>query len=687
MQKHIGIIGLGPRGLNLLERLLANISVHDHHMETRLHLHIIEPGPLGCGVHAMDQPRSLLVNTVANQITMYADESVKDAGPALDGPCFYTWARNENYKYDETSRTYTQLTGRTIQANDYLPRALFGQYLHATANTILKKLQAHCDITIHAQEAIKITPCLNQAYLVTLQDNTSIHLNALFLTTGHSTNVFDQHDEAMLQKISTRTQVNPYLGWVVNPYPIAQVTAAMDKNMAVAIEGFGLTATDIISELTIGKGGQFKIIDKQHYQYIRSGHEPQKIVVYSKSGLPFAGRATNQKGASTQYKAQFFTLEALQERRIKQGVGINQQLDFEKHVLPLLQLEMRYCYALTYFKKQTQDHNAMMDYSQSWIMHQNNSQMLNTLEDKVCQPEQRFNWQSIMDPFPHECFASESAYHAWIIGYLKQDIEQSVEGNVNNPVKAAYDVLRDLRDTIRAAIDFGGLTPESHALFMTKYMPVMNRISVGPPKERIMELLALIEANVVDIDVGRAPQIKLEETTGKFHIQGQNIHEGTPRVVDTIIKARIASPDPRKDQSRLMQNALQSGLFRPFMNGDYHPGGIDIDKEFHTINQHGAVNPDLFALGTPTEGPKFYTYIVPRSGVNSTALVDAGKLVLTLFNAIKAEEKSSHRLSLFHRQSATRTAYAIILALIYILLAIKLEQTPTPETTTGLTLS
>jgi hypothetical protein len=43
---------------------------------------------------------------------------------------------------------------------------------------------------------------------------------------------------------------------------------------------------------------------------------------------------------------------------------------------------------------------------------------------------------------------------------------------------------------------------------------------------------------------------------------------------------------------------------------------------------------NAWALGIPTEGIKFCTFVIPRSGVNSTALVDAGRAVARMLSLI-----------------------------------------------------
>lgn len=46
----------------------------------------------------------------------------------------------------------------------------------------------------------------------------------------------------------------------------------------------------------------------------------------------------------------------------------------------------------------------------------------------------------------------------------------------------------------------------------------------------------------------------------------------------------------------------------------------------------------LWALGNIVEGANFYTYVLPRPGVNSRAIRDAGKCVLELFEQLETHE-------------------------------------------------
>ena len=91
--------------------------------------------------------------------------------------------------------------------------------------------------------------------------------------------------------------------------------------------------------------------------------------------------------------------------------------------------------------------------------------------------------------------------------------------------------------------------------------------------------------------------------------------------------ADFALPDPTDDESPLMRNLLRRGIVRPFINGQFHAGGIEINSDLNVIGGNGKPQLSLWALGTLVEGCKFYTFVLPRPYVNSTALVDAGRAV------------------------------------------------------------
>ncbi len=72
-------------------------------------------------------------------------------------------------------------------------------------------------------------------------------------------------------------------------------------------------------------------------------------------------------------------------------------------------------------------------------------------------------------------------------------------GNVEGPLKAALDVMRDLRNELRQVFDYDGLSGESRREHLDHwYMPLNAFLSIGPPRVRIEQMIALIKASVLD---------------------------------------------------------------------------------------------------------------------------------------------------------------------------------------------
>jgi uncharacterized NAD(P)/FAD-binding protein YdhS len=115
----IGIIGIGPRGLTLLERIVAN---ERHRPSGPIEVVLFDPNVPGAGCHDPAQSEFLLVNTVAGQLTLFADASVVDAGPLMQGPSFHQWLNQQN-----DIGAGSLLRGERASPDGYYGRGLFGR--------------------------------------------------------------------------------------------------------------------------------------------------------------------------------------------------------------------------------------------------------------------------------------------------------------------------------------------------------------------------------------------------------------------------------------------------------------------------------------------------------------------------------------------------------------------------------
>jgi len=599
-KRTIGIIGIGPRGLSVLERIVA-LSIDTPYQP--LEIKIFDPNLPGSGCHDVKQPNHLLVNTVSSQITMFADESVSEARNVITGPTFYQWL---------CERPRDELSPKAILPNEYYSRSLFGEYLNWVFHYLVDISAPHITIDYLPHEVVDIDKLDDDSW--NLRDDRDVLTNVeyIYLTTGHT--------KPKHLKLDTAQEIT-------NPYPVKDKLKHVSSEQTVALQGLGLTACDILAELSIGRGGKFIRTQRGNLEYSPSGNEP-KIIAYSRTGLPLSGRAENQKGTSKQYHARFLTPSKV--AKLREMGSIN----FIKDVLPLLIKDMEYAYYESYLS-QKKGLIAAQKFCNQFLYSNLNEQKI--LVAKTIPIEDRFSWEKLAAPIPSYALKSPEVYIAWLIDHLEDDIKEAKKGNISSPIKSASDVLRDLRDIIRDAIDFKGLTEESHRWVDSVFIPLMNRIAVGPPKERIEEMVALLKSGVLKLNLGPSPEVISCSSTHLITLKS-TVWPELQEQADIKIHAKVSMHSPKDDGTQLWENLLAKQYARLYFNGDYHPGGIDVTPNMNVINANGMEQINIWALGMPTEGNKFYTFIVPRPGVNSTAIVDAGRAVNTLFKQLSGTQ-------------------------------------------------
>jgi uncharacterized NAD(P)/FAD-binding protein YdhS len=618
----IGIIGIGPRGTQLLESLTYQLSLMENPPHTAVSI-ITEKEP-GVGIYDVTEPDYLLLNVICDGMTIHPDytlEQHRSIQSVLERETFYEWLIKEDLKFH----------GHDINFNDYLPRNLMGRYLNYSCEAIIKKLSEITEVNVYHKHAENIKFNDDDSITILLEDGakvkTEVVVDKLYLTTGHP-HIKPRPREAGFIRACTRLKKkNAKAQFIHNPYPISKLPEQISHDMSVGIEGTGLSGFDVLASLTIGKGGRFhEQEDKEELIYEPSNQEP-KIVFYSLDGVPLEGQATIHRTHERTYEPSFFTYEKINLLRKKFGVGESKKLDFDVHLLPEIKKEMQFVYYKVLITNK-EGPLAAEDFAKKFIQKSKNRIALSKLIHSHIEKEQRFNWNKIIDPMHGMNFESPSDFKKWMIDYLKNDIRECSLGYDYSPYKAACNAVREIRSVLCYSVNFAGLTGKSHQKFLKKYGPIINRISVGPPKNRIRELLALFEAGMLDIFVGKNPKLQFDERKAKFIITGEHIKNNPKREVDVIIKAQIHPIVPHLDESNLMKNALSSGLFCEFENEGFHPGGINVNKRHNPISKDGKVQKNIWVLGMPVAGVKYYSDVpMIIGGVNPQVWIDANQIV------------------------------------------------------------
>lgn len=609
-QVRMAIIGMGPRGLTVLERVLE----HADRLPASAHLQIdmYDDGVAGEGSHRSVQPDHLLINTVASQVTVFAPTS--RAG-GTGGISLVEWAHSAGYRrHGERFQCEAPDAGEPITQADHLPRSLLGEYLHWACQRIAGMMPAQISMLHHRQRVTDLIPWAD-AYRVICAEGQDRPADYVFLTTGHGYRQPTAEDRFFSEFVGRCGASNEHLSYFPTPYPVE----ALDRIPAaatVAIQGMGLTAHDVVSALTLGRDGRY-VRSAGQLRYEPSGQEP-RMLLFSRNSLPFAARGVNQKGLTGRHQARFFTADAVARLRQATLAAMgDSRLDFQATVLPLVLKEMAYAYRCAELRGEGHEECPVEGFEPT--------------EDEMQALE------SILWPLKRRAFPSFDKFHAFVHAWIEQDLIEAAKGNLSSPVKAATDVLRDTREALRAAVEHGGLTPDSHRFFVQDFNAATNRVAFGPPRQRNIEYLALWQAGLIDIVGGPRSHVVADEGRARYRIEAPYPEGMQCSEADVLVVARLDAYSPLTDASPLTAQLLKRGLIRPFCNGDYHPSGIDITPLMHPIGADGSARENIWVLGYPAEGAHFYTHALPRPHIASRQTEDAQRCVLEMFSAISRQ--------------------------------------------------
>jgi len=634
----VALVGAGPRGTSVLERLCAS-APSLLPPGARLTVHVVDPAPPGPGrVWRTDQSPELLMNTVASQVTLFTDDSVDCSGPIRPGPSLYEWA------------------GGDLGPDDYPTRAHYGRYLEWVFAEVVREAPPGVRVETHAARAVRLTDAPDGRQTLTLDDGRVLTgLTAVVLAQGHLPATADPEQRRLASYAAAHglRHVPP-----ANPADVDLTAVAPGE--PVLLRGLGLNFFDHMALLTTGRGGRFvrEGRDGREVRYVPSGREP-RLYAGSRRGVPYQARGDNAKGPYGRHTPLVLTPEVVSGFRKRADSG--DAPDFLAEIWPLVAKEVETVYYAALLRRRDfgdpdfgDPDFGDTDFSEPNIGDPNLSDPEFTdrflavphgdpeearLLDEFGVPEgERWSWERLSRPYGEREFAGPGQWRAWLLGYLREDAAQAALGNVRGPLKAALDVLRDLRNEIRLIVDHAGLTGASRRDHLDRwYTPLNAFLSIGPPRRRIEELAALIAAGVVEV---LGPRLEVRCADGAWLARSPLVHGSEVRVT-TLVEARLPEPDLRRTADPLLADLLDAGQARPHMVDGYETGGLDVTpRPYFLIDGQGRAHGRRLAFGVPTEGVHWVTAAGARPGVDSVTLADADAVARAVLRRA-AEEASA----------------------------------------------
>lgn len=614
------LVGAGPRSLILAERLISN---YEHEATTdSLSIQLIDPYAIGGRVWRIDQNPLFLMNSAIQQLTFFTDEAVAMAGPVHNGPNFYEWVQTEAPAYlaahaDQGTASYFLNHLNDLTLNSYPSRALLNFY----ANWYYEQLQtraqaAGIELTYTQAEVTDIHNDQPPYTVVTnVGDFTADHV---VMALGHSSNR-PTPEEAQLAAFAAEHNLN----YIQAQHPAETDLSTIPAGEAVVIRGLGLSFFDYMIQLTIQRGGHFEPTSAGTLRYHASGLEPH-IIAGSRSGLPLHAKGINQKTQGTRYRTHFLT-----EAKLAELTANGQQTVPYATFKALFVAEMEYVYYTNLAKERAWDVTALA------------AQLVNSTDLNATALEFGFAASDLFDlakvthPFGTED-ETTTDYETLIERYLAFDVEDAGKGNLDAPLTAAFDLIRDIRDNIRILIEGNGFTNDDRKKFLTEFNALSSLISVGPPRIRIQQMLALIEAGILEA----APAgLKVGITADKFFVSTDN--PNYEYIVTNLVEARLGAIDLHRSTNPLEANLRDEGVMTSasYLLSDqsvYSTGALIVDRQtFELITSTGHRMAGLHAYGVPTEKYMWFTTSLPRPYGNDRMLRDADNIARTILTAVE----------------------------------------------------
>ena len=634
------MIGAGPRGTSVLERLLANWVPAAP--DATLHIDVVDPYPAGPGhVWQPGQSRLYLMNTQS----FYPTVIPEDPGLArpLAGQTFDRWRELQRAQPDPalTAEERAELSG--LASTDFPSRALYGRYLRSTLEELLSRLPAGATVEFHSTTATSVRHTAaggdsgKVTFDVELAGGAVLTVDSVVLALGHL--------ESRLSPEQRELQAAAEEFGLLYLPPAAPADVDWSRVPAVKpvlVRGMGLNFFDAMGQLTEGRGGRFLPGADGRLRYLPSGREPL-IIAASRRGTPYRAKAT-----LAGYYPDAVTLKYCTENALAKFAEAGIRPAFDHDLWPLLHRDALWAYYSTLAGSQpgailTDPKEFLNALEKALHPHAHSAakweDQVDSVLDVHVRPAHRLNLLGLAAPLAGRSFASRAELDGAVVEYLLDDARRSALGE-DDPVKMTIGALHHGRAVLKTAVADGGITDESWVAGLRGWFEsFVEGLASGPPALRAEQLAALVSAGVVRF-VGPDPKFGVDRKAGKFTAVspwvGNRAQDGSGEAVNAVAMVEALAPANRVavNESPLLEQLLAEGLVRPrlMMTVEGTPvptSGLDVAPHpYRPLGANGSVTEGLFVLGLQLSAVQWGTAIAAEARQKSGPVYRSGQRTL-----------------------------------------------------------
>jgi hypothetical protein len=576
--RSIAVVGAGPRGSCVLERIAANSP---ELLDGPLTIHVVDPHPPGGGrVWRTAQSPLLRLNSTAADVTLFLDDTVRCEGPIRPGPTMAEWAG--------------------LDPNEFPTRHQGNAYFTWFYEQAVAALPPGVEVVVHANQVVDVRDA-GRAQRLELDDGSTLDVDAVVLTLGHlDSDPAGEH--ARVQDFADRHG----LAYLPPAYGADVDLSAFGPGEHVLVRGMGLAFVDIQVLVTESRGGRFEAQPGGGLRYVASGREPI-LHVGSRRGVPYRAKPTYELQGPSPRGTRFFTRAAVDVL-----LASADHLEFRRDVWPLIAKEVAWAAYHELFAAHPERVTMSWDEFDAAFAEDES-----VVERAVPDAADRVDWERLDRPLRGMTFTTDDELQAHIRAHIRADIDRRADPHFSADVGAfnQFLVVFGVLPYVLGSPKLSGRSIIEE--FDDWWFGFFSYYASGPPPRRLEELLALSEAGIVHF-LPPDMRVDLDEASGRFVSGGVS----TRAMIDAVLPkpSVTATRDPLvarlAARGEIAEQVLLDGEDR------VPTGRVRVDREGRLIDREGNRHPRRFSLGihTTSRAPAFAR---PRTGSPALRANDA----------------------------------------------------------------
>ncbi|GAA3874145.1 FAD/NAD(P)-binding protein [Streptomyces lannensis] len=619
------VVGAGPRATGLLERIAAN-SPELWSGKRELRIHLVDPHPPGPGrIWRHTQSPLLRMNSMAEDVTMFTDETSTIDGPVRPGPSLAEWAaqfrpggpRFAPYAEPADPRVLPEL--RTLTGADFPTRRAQSAYLDWVFRRAVAELPSTVTVEWHRTTATAVTGPPDGAQQVHLTGRTApLTADLVVLAQGHlgSAPAAEHRAHAAFARRHGRFHLPPEFS------ADADLTG-LRPGEHVVLRGFGLACVDLVTLLTEGRGGTYRDEPDGTLTYLPSGREPV-LHIGSRRGVPYHAKTGYRIQGPRPALPRHFGPQAVDALLAEE-----RPLSLRRDVWPLMAKEIGFGHYHELFHAHPErtavpwpEFAAAYDRLE-WY----SDAMTHLVAGAVPGPDDRLDFEALDRPLQDLAFASPDDFEEHLRDRIARDVARR-EDPAYSADLGAFLALLSVYGQLPRLIAGGRLSARSLAEDLDGWWHgFFSFLASGPPGFRLRQLLALSRAGLVRF-LGAELRVGTDETTGTFTATSPTVPGRTVRAT-ALIEAYLPGPNLDRTEDPLLRRLHRTGALAEEVIADaghtHRSGRLTVAPADGRVIDPGlgGPHPRRIALGAPTDSRAVAAFARPRTNAPAFRQNDA----------------------------------------------------------------